>query len=189
MEIRISVETTFEDGNTQTCDIGRLCRAPDKLEPESPGLHLAEAKNLPKLLQEAVLQGQIDEALNPKRVCGDCGNLRPIDDDRGCILDASYGRFQVKSPKLRRCSCQAPSSATNTVIQLPLVDPFPERAAAELRRLQAELGSRHSFREAARLLETFLPCAPQSNTTVRNRLLDVANEGLRDKNASATSSH
>ena len=57
MEIRITEETTFEDGNTQTCDIGRLCRAPDKLGPGSLGLHLAEAENLLKLLQEAVLQG------------------------------------------------------------------------------------------------------------------------------------
>ena len=194
MEIRITVETTFEDGNTQAGDIGRLCRAPDKLGSESLGLHLAKAKNFLKPLQEAVLQGQTDEALNARRVCGDCGNLRPIHDDRGRILDTLYGRFQVKSPRLRQCSCQAASSATTTVFQSPLVDLFPERATVELRCLQAESGSRHSFREAARLLETFLPCAPQSNTTVRNRLgriaekLDVADEEHGDKNASATSS-
>lgn len=51
---------------------------------------------------------------------------------------------------------------------------FPERATPELQRLQAELGSRHSFREAARLVETLLPCAPQQNTTVRNRLARIA---------------
>ena len=33
------------------------------------------------------------------------------------------------------------------------------RATPELQRLQAELGAHHSFREAARILETFLPCA------------------------------
>ena len=42
--------------------------------------------------------------------------------------------------------------------------------------LQAELGARHSFREAARILETFLPCAKQHNTTVRNRLGKVAKD-------------
>jgi hypothetical protein len=45
-----------------------------------------------------------------------------------------------------------------------------------LRRLQAELGSRHSFREAARIMETFLPCATQMNTTVRNRLGMIAQD-------------
>ena len=48
------------------------------------------------------------------------------------------------------------------------------RTTPELSRLQAELGSRHSFRETARIIETFLPCAKQINTTVRNRLGRVA---------------
>ena len=137
---------------------------------------------------------QIDEALKANRTCGDCGNLRPIHDDRGRILDALYGRFRVNSPRLRQCLCQATSVMTNTVLPSPVVDLFPERAIAELMRLQAELGSRHSFREAARLIEMFLPCAPQSNTTVRNRLgrvaekLDFTDERQRDKNSSPTSS-
>ena len=133
-------------------------------------MRLDEAKNLLTLLQEAVVQDQIDEALKANRTCGDCGNLRPIHDDRGRILDALYGRFRVNSPRLRQCLCQATSVMTNTVLPSLVVDLFPERATAELMRLQAELGSRHSFREAARLIEMFLPCAPQSNTTVRNRL-------------------
>ena len=46
-----------------------------------------------------------------------------------------------------------------------------------MQRLQAELGARHSFREAARLMEMFLPCRRVHNTTVRNRLGQVA-QGL-----------
>lgn len=62
MKVRITVETTFEDGNIQRRDISRLCRAPDKLGPESLGLRLDEVKNFLKLLQEAVVQDQIAEA-------------------------------------------------------------------------------------------------------------------------------
>lgn len=40
----------------------------------------------------------------------------------------------------------------------------------ELQRLHAELGSRHSFREAARLMQSFLPCHPPHHVTVRSRL-------------------
>ena len=43
----------------------------------------------------------------------------------------------------------------------PLAFFFPDRATPELQRLHAELGSRHSFREAARLMKSFLPCHPE----------------------------
>ncbi|GIT88838.1 hypothetical protein ROBYS_38540 [Roseobacter sp. OBYS 0001] len=80
--------------------------------------------------------------------------------------------------------------ATTVAPLSPINAMFPDRATPELLRRQAELGPRHSFREAARLLVIFLPCAPQSNTTVRNRLgriaekLEAADEGDGDKNAS-----
>ena len=38
------------------------------------------------------------------------------------------------------------------------------------------MGARHSFREAARILKTFLPCAEQHNTTIRNRLGRIAED-------------
>lgn len=100
----------------------------------------------------------------------------------------------MKSPRLRQCACKSDAGAAKVVLLSPFNALFPDRATPELLRLQAELGSRHSFREAARLLEMFLPCAPQSNTTVRNRLgriaekLDVAYEAHGDQNASDTSS-
>ena len=61
-----------------------------------------------------------------------------------------------------------------------MLSTFPQalrdRATPELKTLQAELGARHSFRETARILETFLPGAKQHNTTVRNRLGKVATD-------------
>ena len=45
-----------------------------------------------------------------------------------------------------------------------------------MRKLQAEPSARHSFWDAARILKTFLPCAKQHNTTVRNRLGKVAKD-------------
>ncbi len=58
---------------------------------------------------------------------------------------------------------------------------FPGSRDAGVARLQAELGARHSFREAAPILETFLPCAKPHNTTVRNRLGRVAEEITRSE--------
>ncbi len=44
------------------------------------------------------------------------------------------------------------------VSQSPLAELLPDRCTLEFRRLQAELSARHSYREAAWLLEKFLPC-------------------------------
>ena len=52
----------------------------------------------------------------------------------------------------------------------PLTFFFPDRATPELQRLHAELGSRHSFREAARLIQSFPPCDPRHHMTGRRRL-------------------
>jgi hypothetical protein len=56
----------------------------------------------------------------------------------------------------------------------PLTDLLSDRCTPELRRLQAELSARHSYREAARLLEMLLPCAPANHATMRNRTHRVA---------------
>ncbi len=60
------------------------------------------------------------------------------------------------------------------------VSPLPalssDRSTPELRPVQAEHGARHSFREAARILETFLPCATQMNRTIRTRSCRVAQD-------------
>ncbi|MGC1489323.1 MAG: ISKra4 family transposase [Albidovulum sp.] len=193
MDVSIFVETAFDNGETRRRNIGRLRRAPDELGPANLGLLLDEAKQLLRRLQEAILQEQIDEALAARRKCNDCGRRGAIHDDRGRVFDTLFGRFRVKSPRIRGCSCQSAGTA-NARPQSPFAGRFPDRATPELRRLQAELGSRHSFREAARLIETFLPCSAQLNTTVRNRLGRIADElgfdeeGQGDADTDATSS-
>ncbi len=76
----------------------------------------------------------------------------------------------MKAARLRRCSCDARSTAFPGGPISPLVCFFPVRATPELQRLHAELASRHSFREAARLMQSFLPCHPSYHMTVRSRL-------------------
>lgn len=173
MDVSIFVETTCDDGETKRRNIGRFRRAPDEFGVENLGLLLDEAKTLLKRLQEAIVQGQVGEAMEARRKCDGCGKQRAIHDDRGRILDTLFGRVRVKWPRLRRCLCQ-PSGIAKSGPQSPLARLFSDRATPEHRRLQAELGARHSFREAARLIEMFLPCWAQSNTTVRNRLGRVA---------------
>ena len=119
--------------------------------------------------------------------CPDCNRIRRIHDYRTRMLDTLFGQFRVRTPRLRKCSCGVGECSSFS----PFAQVFPDRATPELQRLQAELGARHSFREAARILETFLPCAKQHNTTVRNRLGRIAEDitGLEPLENDASSSH
>ena len=107
-------------------------------------------------------------------VCPTCASVRVIHDYRTLVLDTLLGRIQVKAARLRRCPCDARSATSSGGPISPLAYFFPDRATPALQRLHAELGSRHSFREAARLMENFLPCHPPHHTTVRDRLGRVA---------------
>jgi hypothetical protein len=176
MDMRIIVETTFENGTTKQHRLGRLSRPFRRTQPEGFGLLLEDAKTILGQLQNAILLDQIEEISQASRICPDCDRVRAIHDYRSRVLDTLFGRFEVKVPRIRRCACNAKSDVVLGGPLSPLAHFFPDRSTPELRRLQAELGARHSFREAARILETFLPCAKQVNTLVRNRLGKVARE-------------
>jgi hypothetical protein len=176
MDVRIIVETTFENGTTNTLSLGRLSRPFGSTQPEGFGLLLEDAKSMLWQLQKAILLDQIKEISEASRVCPDCSKIRAIHDYRPRVLDTLFGRFQVKAPRIRRCACNAKSDVALGGPLSPLAHFFPGRSTPELQRLQAELGARHSFREAARTMEAFLPCAKQMNTSIRNRLSKTAKE-------------
>lgn len=176
MDVRIIVETTFENGTTKARRLGRLSRPFRSAQPEGFGLLLEDAKSMLGQLQEANLLDQIEEISEASRVCPDCNKNRAIHDYRPRVLDTLFGRFRVKIPRVRRCACNAKSGAAPGGPLSPLAHFFPSRPTPELQRLQAELGARHSFREAARIMVTFLPCAKQMNISIRNRLGKTAKE-------------
>ena len=101
--------------------------------------------------------------------------LRRLRDKRTRTLQTLlFGTVRVAAPRVRVCSC-LDTLGMGDLSFSPLASVLPDRCTAELRRLHADLGARHSFREAARLLKTFLPCSPPNHVSVRNRLHRVAN--------------
>lgn len=176
MDVRIIVETTFENGMTRKRHLGRFSRPFRSTQPEGFGLLLEDAKSMLWQLQQAILLDQIEEISEASRVCPNCEKIRAIHDYRPRVLDTLFGRFQVKAPRIRRCACNAKSEVTQGGPLSPLARFFPDRSTPELQRLQAEFGARHSFRQAAHIMETFLPCAKQVNTSIRNRLGRAARE-------------
>jgi hypothetical protein len=170
MDVRIIVETTAETGEKRTEELHDLSLT-DQCHGEL-GLKLKQGKAILAQLQGAILRHQIEEISAASRTCPCCGSSRPVHDYRSRVLDTLFERFRIRILRRRKCSCRLGQSDALS----PLAQVLRSRATPELRRLQAELGARHSFREAARILETFLPCAKQHNTTVRNRLGIVAKD-------------
>ncbi|TCS52473.1 hypothetical protein EDD52_1384 [Primorskyibacter sedentarius] len=76
MDVRIIVETTFENGKTRTRRLGRLSRPFRSTQPEGFGLLLEDAKSILWQLQNAVLLDQIEEISEASRICPDCNRVR-----------------------------------------------------------------------------------------------------------------
>jgi hypothetical protein len=157
MEVRIIVETTFVNGSTKRHHLGRLCRPFRRTKPEGFGLLLEDAKTTLEQLQNAILLDQIEEIAEANRTCPGCEEVRAIHDYPSRVLDTLFGRFQVKAPRIRRCACTAKSDVVLGGPLSPLAHFFQDRSTPELRRLQAELRTRLSFREAARILVSRSP--------------------------------
>lgn len=177
MDMQITVETTFENGDKRTHCLGLLSQPSLASDPEAFGLRLEDAKSILGQIEKVVLTDQVAEFCEARRICQSCQRVCAIHDYRTRHLDTLFGRFKLKAPRFVRCSCAAKSGNGLRRLPPPVTEIFPARTTPQLQRLQAELGARHSFREAARLLEMFLPCRRVHNTTVRNRLGQVA-QGL-----------
>ncbi len=151
MDVRITIETTFDNGEKRTHQLDGISRPYRVTCPDGIGLRLEDGKRVVEQIQRAILCDQVEEIIRESRVCPDCASVRAIHDYRTRDLDTLFGRVRVKAARLRRCSCDARSAAMPGGPISPLAYFFPDRATPELQRLHAELGSRHSFREAAGL--------------------------------------
>lgn len=177
MKVQIRIETEFGWGERRVHEISILERSLTEASAEDLGLSLAEGKVILREIQRAVLQDQVEEISEIERVCPTCQTYLPIHDRRSRRIDTLFGRVTVHAPRVRICMCRFPGFPECTAAFSPLTRVIPGQATPELCKLQADLAARHSFREAARLLNALTPCARQNHTTIRNRLASVA-DGL-----------
>jgi len=138
------------------------------------GLMLSETKALLAKLQASMLCGQVAAYAAHHRVCAACGVLQPFKDRRTRRLQTLFGTVEVEAPRFKVCHCR--SSATQELARTvsPVCALLTARCTPELERVQAELGARTSFRDAARILETLLPASPANQEGVRTRTHAVA---------------
>ncbi|MFN3210009.1 MAG: ISKra4 family transposase [Roseovarius sp.] len=175
MKLRITVETVFENGRTVKHRLGTWRRSAEQLHPEGIGLLMEDGHTMLSQIQKVAIEAQMEEISVTCRACPCCGKVRPIHDYRTRSLETLFGRLKVKAPRIKPCRCQVALNPKSSPLS-PLSHLLPDRATPEMTRLQVELGARHSFREAARLMEQLLACARQCHMTVRGRMARVADD-------------
>ena len=175
MEWTIKLEARSGWGEVETIEVGRLERRVIGLTADEVGLTLAEGKDLLSELQRLVLQTQMEEYVMCARVCRECLTLRRQRDCRTRTLQTLFGTVEVDAPRISICPCSNEMGFVDLSFS-PLAQLLPDRCTLELRRVRADLGARHSFREAAQLLSTLLPCSTANHATIRNRTHRIAAE-------------
>jgi len=169
----VLVETKRADGGTECVEIASLARNVSSPTPDDLGLRLAEAKELLLRLQSFLAQDHVRQVSAVDRTCR-CGSSRRLHDYRTRQVDTLFGRVVLRQPRWRSCGCDRyepqPNSdhASRPSRASALIG---GRATPELVRVQAELGARLSFREAARVMSVCLPTGKAANhTSIRRRL-------------------
>ena len=173
LKMNVWVEFVGTDGVSQRREIAVVERIVDGARLNEFGLSLEESKGIQGRLQEELAQFQVDQAGQQDRKCHDCDRLRGVHDYRSRTVHSLFGICRLRVPRLRSCACgRTARSHTGSIETL-----IKGRATPELERIQAELGSRLSFREAARVLDLFVPAArPHNHRSVVNRLAKVADQ-------------
>jgi hypothetical protein len=159
-----------EDEAEANADSGAIFIERARLEDAAElGLTLAEGKRIMAFLQQRVVTDQLHEHCRSSRRCSACTGLRAIKDYRHRVIDTVFGRVNVAAPRYERCRCGADCHAVSPVSAL-----VPGRVLPGLLELQARLGADVPYRQAATILQTFLPEATSFNhATTRNRLMKV----------------
>jgi hypothetical protein len=173
----VLVETTGADGATERIEIAALERDISSPTPDDLGLRLAEAKDLLLKLQSFLARDHMRQVSAADRTCR-CGSRRRLHDYRSRQIDTLFGRVILRQPRWRPCGCgrfEAKPDTDQACCQGRRSALIAERATPELVRVQAELGARLSFREAARVMSTLLPMGKAANHTgIRRRLARTA---------------
>jgi hypothetical protein len=170
MRVRIQVIVESETGDTPVVqEVATLERGP--LQPEGLRLTLAEAKDLLRGVQEAIVAEQVTEFMSQQEGCPHCGQARPRKGRHEIVYRTLPGKLRLDSPRLYGCPCR---EATRTSESL-LARRLPGRTAPELVYLETKFASLVLYGLTVDLLAEILPLGAELNTTaVRRQVRAVA---------------
>ena len=168
VEWKITIEGTDAFGEVRRHEF-RVDKSWDRLFDGEIGLSVEDGKKIVTALQTAVVGQEADVYTLFRRVCPDCGALRPVKDYTPRRIRTVFGTVEVRNPCLMLCRDCHPGLAFAFA---PLGDICPDRATPEVIELTARLGSMMPYRQAASVMAEFLPIEPtETHATVRKRTI------------------
>ena len=173
MQWTVRLEATTSAGEVKSTELVTFSRPGVVSTLAEVGLMLDETKTLLSRLQASMLCGQVAEYAAHHRVCAACGVLQPLKERRTRRLQTLFGTVEVEAPRFKLCRCRQPMPMVEATVS-PVCALLTARCTPELERVQAELGARTSFRDAARMLEALLPASPANHESLRTRTHAVA---------------
>jgi len=173
MQWTVRLEARTSQGEVTTTELATFSRPAMIGTLAEIGLMLVETKTLLAKLQASMLCGQVAEHAALCRVCPECRSLRPLKERRTRRLQTLFGTVEVEAPRFKVCRCRMTTPLAEVTVS-PVCALLTARCTPELERMQAELGARTSFRDAARILESLLPVSPANHESLRTRTHAVA---------------
>ena len=171
---KIAIEVTDAFGEVRRHEI-RVDKSWDRLFDGEIGLSVEDGKKIMAALQTVLVSQEADTYTLFRRICPDCGVLRPVKDYTSRRIRTVFGTVEVRNPRWMLCRNCHPGFAFAFA---PLCEVCPDRATPELRELTARLGSMMPYRQAASVMAEFLPLEPtETHATVRKRTIRTG-EGL-----------
>jgi hypothetical protein len=173
MRWTVRLEARTDRGEVETTELVTIGRPVAAGTLAELGLAPSEAKAVLAQLQVIMVRSQVAGYVACHRLCPHCRVPRFPKDRRSRRLQTLFGAVEVEAPRFRVCRCRLPAPRA-VVTFSPVRALLTAHCTPELERVQAELGARTSFREAARILGTLLPASPASHEGVRTRTHAVA---------------
>ena len=173
VEWKIAIEGTDAFGEVRRHEI-RVDKSWDRLFDGEIGLSVDDGKKIMAALQTAVVSQEAASYTLFRRICPDCGLLRPVKDYTTRRIRTVFGTVEVRNPRWMLCRSCHPGFA---LAFAPLQEICPDRATSELTELTARLGSAMPYRQAATVMAEFLPVeATETHATVRKRTISNGRE-------------
>ena len=168
VEWKITIEGTDAFGEVRRHEI-LIDKSWDGLVDGEVGLSVEDGKKIMAALQTAIVAQEADTYTLFRRICPDCGVLRPVKDYTTRRIRTVFGTVEVRNPRWMLCRNCHPGFV---LAFAPLQEICPDRATPELTELTARLGSTMPYRKAATVMAEFLPLEPtETHATVRKRTI------------------
>ncbi len=138
----------------------------------TPGISLAESKQIMKILQNKIVLQQSKCYQESHRACPSCNKIRRIKDYHSLQYRTLFGIVNIPSIRLIHCQCNQSSEKTFS----PLNQWLSDKNSPELQYIETKWASYVSYQLTAKFLKDVLPVGEAQNaSTVRNHLHKIVN--------------